>query len=100
MASSKKRSELGRNVVAVLASILVAVILDAGGAFDSIISGTENAKLLGSFISGIFFTSFLTTAPAILALGTIAANSSIIPVALVGGLGALLGDLIIFYFVR
>lgn len=101
MAQAKNQFQFGKNILAVLASILVAFLLNEGGAFDIIIKGAQSTKLLASFLAGIFFTSFLTTAPAILVFGKIAAeSSSIIPVALVGGAGALIGDLLIFSFVK
>ena len=101
MARVKNDSQLVRNILAVLASILVAFLLNEGGAFEIIIKGSESTRLLGSFVAGLFFTSFLTTAPSILVLGKIATeSSSIIPVALVGGAGALIGDLLIFSFVK
>ena len=97
----KNDSQFGINILAVVASILVAFLLNEGGAFEAIIKGAESKRLLGSFVAGLFFTSFLTTAPAILVLGKIAAeSSSIIPIALVGGAGAVIGDLLIFSFVR
>src|SRR3989344_1259828 len=54
----------------------------------------------GSFIAGILFVSVFTVAPATIALGEIAQSNSAITVAIIGGLGALIGDLIIFRFVR
>ena len=94
-------SQFGRNVLAVVASVLVAFLLNEGGAFEAIIKGAESTRLLSSFFAGLFFTSFLTTAPAILLLGSIAAeSSSILPMAIIGGAGAVIGDLLIFYFVK
>lgn len=55
---------------------------------------------LASFIAGLFFTSVFTTAPAMVILGELALNNSVFPVAAFGALGAMIGDLIIFYFVR
>lgn len=101
MSRRKQKSHLGKNIVIVLAGVLVAVLLDATGVFDSILEITAEGRLISSFIAGLFFTSFLTTAPAILALGKIgAASTSLLPVALIGGLGALIGDLLIFSLVK
>ena len=55
---------------------------------------------ISSFIAGIFFTSVLTTVPSIIALGEVALHASAWNVAIAGGLGALVGDLLIFRFVR
>jgi hypothetical protein len=55
----------------------------------------------GSFLTGCFFTYGFTTGPAI-AIFMILANSglNIYIMALLGGFGALLGDLLIFKFIR
>ena len=57
-------------------------------------------RFIGSFIAGILFVSVFTVAPATVALGEIARVNSLIITAVIGGLGALAGDLIIFRFVR
>lgn len=55
---------------------------------------------LASFIAGIFFTSVITTAPAIAVLGELSLEGNPFVVALMGGLGAVCGDYIIFIFIR
>lgn len=55
---------------------------------------------LASFVAGLFFTSVFTVAPATVVLGEISLYNSVFPVAFFGALGSMLGDLIIFYFVR
>jgi len=55
---------------------------------------------IASFFVGVFFTSVLTTTPAIVAIAEFSAHISAWHIALVGGLGALAGDLLIFRFVR
>ncbi len=62
-------------------------------------------KLLGnstiaSFVSGIFFTSAFTLAPASVALAHITKVAPLHEVALWGGLGAMCGDLVLFLFIR
>jgi len=101
MAHSKKVSEFAKNLIIFGASLIVAMLLQNGGAFDGIIGGTPGMRILGTFVAGLFFTSFFTTAPAIVALGAIAlASPSIVPVALIGGAGAAIGDAFMFLFVR
>jgi uncharacterized membrane protein YdjX (TVP38/TMEM64 family) len=60
----------------------------------------ESFRLFGSFIAGIFFTSVFTTAPAIVALGEIARTNSLVLTAFFGALGSVVGDLLIFSFIR
>jgi len=81
-------------------SVLVAIILTRTGGLQGILTATQETRFIGSFIAGIFFVSIFTAAPATVALGEIAQYSSAISVAIIGGLGALVGDLMIFHFVR
>ena len=95
-----KNNSLIKDLALVTFSIFVAVILAKTGAFESLIVSAQGLRFVGSFIAGMFFTSVFTTAPATVALGEIARSNSVITVAILGGLGALIGDLIIFRFVK
>ena len=81
-------------------SIIIAIILAKTGALASILTSTQEWRLLGSLVAGIFFVSIFTAAPAGVVLFEIAAVNSIWEVALFGGIGALIGDLIIFRFIK
>ncbi len=95
------KNNLMRDFGIIALSIIVAILLIKTGAIQEILKQTRDLWFLDSFIAGMFFTSIFTTAPAIVALGEIAQSSqSVIPVAILGGLGALCGDLIIFRFMR
>ena len=93
-------NNLVRDLGLIVLSILVAVILAKTGALESLITSTQEMRFMGSFIAGILFVSVFTVAPATIALGEIAQSNSVIAVALIGGLGALIGDLLIFRFVK
>ena len=93
-------NNLVRDLVLVILSIFVAIILAKTGALQDLITSTQEVRFIGSFIAGIFFVSVFTAAPATVALGEIAQSNSVITVAILGGLGALIGDLIIFRFVK
>lgn len=89
-----------RDVAIVVLSVFIAIILAKTGALESLITSTQEMRFIGSFIAGIFFVSIFTAAPATVALGEIAQSNSVVTVAILGGLGALVGDLIIFRFVK
>lgn len=89
-----------RDIAIVILSIFIAIILAKIGILESFITSTQELRFIGSFIAGILFTSVFTAAPATVALGEIAQSNSVIIVAIIGGLGALIGDLIIFRFVK
>jgi len=81
-------------------SVLVSFILIKTQVITSILTSTKELELLGSFIAGMFFTSIFTTAPAMATLGEISLYQPILLTALVGAAGAVVGDLLIFRFVR
>ncbi len=99
--NKKIENTLKRDFRIIIFSIIVAVLLVKTGAIEEILALTQGLWFFDSFVAGLFFTSIFTTAPAIVALGHIAQSSeSVLTVALLGGLGALCGDLIIFRFMR
>jgi hypothetical protein len=97
---SRRGQALLWDAALVAVSVGVAVILVRTDVLISVLSRTHELALLGSFIAGMFFTSTFTVAPAAVTLGEIAQVSSLWEVALVGGLGAMVGDFVIFRFVR
>src|SRR3989344_5847726 len=83
--------------VALLAiSVLIAVILIQTQVLSNVLTATKESEMIGSFVAGTFFTS----APAIAALGEIAHANSVLFTALFGALGAVVGDMVIFRFMR
>lgn len=98
----KKRVANGflRDLGVIGLSIFIAVILVRTDAIVGLLTRTQELEFLGSFVAGLFFTSIFTTAPAIVTLGEIAQEYSLFLTAVVGGAGAVVGDLIIFRFVR
>ena len=84
----------------VLASIVLAVYLVKTGAVHTLLSLTGENMLIASFIAGLCFTSFFTTAPAIVVLGELSQEGNVFLIAAVGALGAMLLDLVLFSFVR
>ena len=81
-------------------SIFIAGLFAQSTFINSLITTNPSLYAINSFIAGIFFTSVFTTAPAMIALAKLAATFPLIVVSLIGGLGALIGDLIIFSFIK
>ncbi len=94
------RSHLAENLLTVFLSVMIAVFLAKSGTFERILTATKELEILGSFIGGVFFTSLFTTAPATVALGEIAQANNVFLVAIFGGAGAVIGDLILFKFLK
>lgn len=91
---------LWHDVLIIVISLGIAIVLVKTEVLVKILMSTRELELLGSFITGLFFTSVFTTVPAIVTLGELARIHSIVPVAFFGALGAVIGDLVIFRFVR
>lgn len=88
------------DLAVVLLSILVAVLLVQAHVIDTFLASNQEIGRLGAFIAGIFFTSIFTTAPAIVTLGEIAVRQGVVETALWAALGSVVGDMLIFRFVR
>ena len=93
-------NNLFRDLALVVLSVFIAIILAKTGTLKDLITSTQEMRFIGSFIAGILFVSVFTVAPATVALGEIAQSNSAIAVAIFGGLGALVGDFLIFRFAR
>lgn len=96
----KRKVRLIQDALIVAVSIALAIAVAQSPYIESIVSWANGYSLLAAFIVGIFFTSAFTTAPAIAILAKLSLAYNPYMVALAGGLGALLGDLIIFAFIK
>lgn len=67
---------------------------------DSLIKEVGTLGYLGAFITGVFFVSTFTVAPAAVILFHLADSLHPIEVALLAGLGAMVGDYFIFRFMK
>lgn len=97
---NSSQNNLMRDLGIIALSIILAVTLAKTGALQDLLASTQEWQFLGSFLSGIFFVSTFTVAPSAVVLVEIAKASSVWEVALFGGIGALVGDLLIFRFVK
>lgn len=99
MRRTEARKELGKDLMYILIGLLLAAALSRTGILDSVIDMLGDT-IITSFIAGIFFTSAFTIAPATVALIHIAGGVSIHVIAFWGALGAVCGDMILFFFIR
>lgn len=84
----------------ILLSVAIAILLVKSPYLGILIRSVDGYYLLAAFVAGIFFTSAFTTAPAIAVLAKLGLAYNPFLIALVGALGSLIGDLIIFSFVK
>lgn len=99
---SKKKNgyALFHDVLMIAVGIAIAILLVKSGILDLLINAVRDYYVIASFIAGIFFTSIFTIAPASIALVHIAQDAPIPGVVIFGALGAMCGDLILFFFIR
>ena len=97
---NKESTFLIQDIAIIALSILGAIVMLKADILSNILDSAVSIKFFGSFVAGIFFTSVFTTAPAIVTLGEIARSNSLFFTAFSGAFGALLGDLIIFRFIK
>lgn len=83
-----------------LGSVAVAVYIVHSNIVHTVLAAVGADIVPASFLAGMFFTSVVTTAPAIAVLGELSLEGNLFVVAVFGGLGAVIGDYIIFAFVR
>ena len=96
----KKNTNLFRDLGIIVTSIIAAVILAQTGSIDKIFYFSNEFKALSSFLAGIFFISIFTVAPATVFLVKIMQTDSLFLVSFFAALGGVVGDLIIFTFVK
>ena len=96
----KAYDTLFRDLFLVTVSVFVSIWIIRLGLLQNIVSVLAETKLLAAFISGIFFTSAFTIAPAAIVLAGLSTHVPIISFAFWGACGALVGDLTIFLLVR
>lgn len=91
---------IGQDLALILISVIFAIFVAGSQIVPESIVAFSNNVYLASFFAGIFFTSIFTTIPAIVVLGELAQQGNLIIVSLIGALGAVTGDYILFRFFR
>jgi|SRR3989344_201305 len=97
---SVHRRRLVHNLFIAFINVLFVYALVSGGALDVLLAKFQTVRFATMFAGGFFFTSLFTTGPAILLLGKLALEQSLWQVVLVGAMGAVCGDLILFRIVK
>ena len=100
MLTDRRIRNVAIDIGIIVLSIFLAILLVNTDVLHGLLNLFGGLGMLANFIAGMFFTSIFTTAPAIVALGSISITNSILQTALIGAVGAVFGDLIIFHFIR
>ncbi len=100
METAKKKKALVRDLIIIALSVGLGVILMRTQGVEAFLASLGPVRWLTNLAAGAFFSSIFTTFPAIVALGELARTGPLLATALLGGLGALLADLLMFRFFR
>ncbi|HLL60625.1 MAG TPA: hypothetical protein VK338_02820 [Candidatus Nitrosocosmicus sp.] len=89
-----------KNITFLFLSFLVVFFLYKNESFHAFLLHLGNLGYLGAFIAGILFVSTFTVATGTLILLVLAEKLSPIEIGLIAGLGAVVGDTVIFKFIK
>lgn len=89
-----------KNLTIVFFSIILVIFLSRIEAVHSFLLHLGNFGYVGAFIAGILFVSMFTVATSGLILLTLVETLSPVEIGLIAGLGAVVGDLLIFSLVK
>ncbi|MFH1248585.1 MAG: hypothetical protein V1660_00340 [archaeon] len=81
-------------------TFVIAYILFSGRNFPLVNNALSSLGYLGTFLAGILYVYGFTAAPATAILLILAKQQNILAAGLIAGFGSLLGDLVIFNFIR
>jgi len=89
-----------KNITLAFLGIILAIYLSQVEVFHQFLLHLGTLGYLGAFLAGILFVSTFTVGTGMLILFTLAQNLHPLEIAILAGLGAVLGDLIIFHLVK
>jgi hypothetical protein len=94
------KGNIARDLLIIILSIAIAIILVKTGILNELFIGLQEWRFLGIILAGALFVSIFTAVPAGVVLFEAATVGSVWEVALFGAIGALIGDFLIFRFVK
>lgn len=99
-AKQSHATRIARDVGAIALSVVVAVLLARSGLIGELLASVSGFSIIGGFVSGMFFVSVFTVAPAAAVLIELFQANSLFEVAIAAGLGGFVGDWVMFRFLR
>lgn len=87
-------------LTAILISVLLAIVLAGNQTFKDWLFHLSSLEYIGALLAGVFFVSSFTVAISIVVIGIMAQNINPVALGLIGGVGAVIGDYLIFKLVR
>ena len=87
-------------LTAILISIIIAIFLGTSETFKSWLLHLGSLEYIGALIAGVFFVSSFTVAISVVVVAIMTENINPMALALIGGVGAVMGDYLIFKLIR
>lgn len=84
----------------ILVSVLVAIILAQNQTFKDWLLHLGSLEYIGALLAGMIFVSSFTAAISIVVIGIMAQNINPVALGLIGGVGAVIGDYLVFKLIR
>ena len=88
------------NLAIFFSVLLVTFLWWQSGDLQNLIGNIGSFGYLGALMAGVFYVSTFTVIPAAVILTILSEQLGVFPVVLLGGIGAMIGDYLIFKFVR
>jgi uncharacterized membrane protein YdjX (TVP38/TMEM64 family) len=89
-----------KNLTLLLVSVIFALFLSRFEPFHSLLLNLGSLGYIGAFVAGMLFVSTFTVTTGAVILLVLAEKLSPIEIGIIAGLGAVLGDFVIFKFVK
>ena len=83
-----------------LGGVIIAILLGSNQGFHNWIIHLGTLEYLGAFLAGVLFVSSFTVATSIVVIGILSDNIHPLVLGLIGGVGAMIGDLLIFRYIK
>lgn len=100
MRKQRKTNWKYKNLSIFILILLVVFVLSDTGVVDPVLEWIGKWGYAGALMTGVFFVSLFTVVPASLVLLSLAQESNPLLIALSAGLGASIGDLLLFRFFK
>lgn len=89
-----------KNLTIVFIGVILAIVLSRNEVFHSFLLNLGNWGYIGAFVAGILFVSTFTVSTSALVLLVLAESLSPLEIGLIAGLGAVVGDMLIFNLIK
>jgi len=89
-----------KSLIFLAISIILAIYILSSSFIKNFILSLNSLSYLGALISGFFFSFAFTTAPATASVILLGKSSNPILIGLIGGIGAMLADFLIFSYIK